>query len=62
MRGGGVDAFVIRTVMQEIPDMKLAVTTWNGIREMWPTRLSTPRVRVDATMDGPALVASLTGS
>ena len=56
---GGVDASVVASVMQEIPDIKLAVTTWPGAIESWPIRLDTPRVRVDPTTDGPGLVATL---
>ncbi|HEX7491819.1 MAG TPA: polysaccharide deacetylase family protein [Candidatus Limnocylindrales bacterium] len=59
---GGVDLSLMDSMMREVPDIKLAVTTWPGAAESWPNRLSTPRVRVDATMDGPGLVASLAGT
>jgi peptidoglycan/xylan/chitin deacetylase (PgdA/CDA1 family) len=59
---GGVNAFVMQSVMLGVPDIKLAVTTWYGAKESWQTRLSTPRVRVDSTTDGPGLVASLSAA
>jgi peptidoglycan/xylan/chitin deacetylase (PgdA/CDA1 family) len=56
---GGVDPFAVESVNQAVPDIKLAVTTWYGALETWPMRMDVPRVRVNPTTDGPALVASL---
>jgi hypothetical protein len=56
---GGVDEFTIETLMQEVPDIKLAVTTWYGAFEAWPQRLDMPRIRVNPTTDAQGLVTEL---
>lgn len=56
---GGFDQFVA-DIVSRIPDIKIAVTTLYGAEEMWPSRLYTPRVRVNPSTDGRQLVAELT--
>jgi len=50
----------VADVISGVPDIQMAVTTGYGETETWGQRYNTPRVRVNPTTDGPALVASLT--